>query len=560
MEAGVGHIRCNEVDVVLHGRGTRCTGHVPKVFAVHERAVVFQVKLCGFLQALATTPFLPMSSTTQCVKHTLRTMAQVSGLLGVLSTAVLSAVHTPIEDNVLSECMTAAMQAAGLDPTSPDWNCGGSVMSPTCLDKTHIAARQSLACVQEYSTAKQLKVFSMEALSTPTQSKATYECLYEKMKTCGFTEGEAFCKDTHSCLEQVRCVMTQFNLCMGEAVWPVDQLKSEATMTGVNVRPFNDCVEHTARTTCGRFQWGAASRHHIEGSACAIGATFDCGLKKGLFPFFTSDAVPVFKRSASPECVTQSHAACLNGATFCSHDTPVDVCLSQLKCTLQGINQCADYKFVTPELIPTGMLTDVDCLSSFDTLCRQTKEHTYTFTTRYNYTYHGAYHERTFDPVCAASKALYCTTAKPAMEKLKTDLKECVSQVKECGFDQPPQYWACAKMQGNSAMTTGCYKMSSCALRSATQCINDAMRLTLPHLEHTTISAVAPGVAMPVLVDTEPLSEGNRLTFAIGMALAAGMTLGVIFTALIACFFVRSRGEAHYPDVCTKNGSSLTCA
>ena len=371
--------------------------------------------------------------------------------------------------------MKTAMQTADLDPTTPDWNCGDSVLSPMCVDKAYVAARQGLVCVQEYSTAKQLKVFSMEALSTPTQSKETYECLYEKMKTCESSDEDVFCKDTHSCLEQVRCVMTQFNFCMKDDVWPVDKLRSKAEMAAFDVKPFTDCVSTTVRERCHREHdaW-------YPESACVAAVSFDCGVSKDLFPYFTSDAVPFFSHSASPECVTQSHAACLAGEVFCGTKSSIALCLSQLKCTMEGINQCADYKFISPELIPTGMLTDVDCLSNFGQLCGTVT------TVAYNYTsYSGNYTrfctDRTFDGICAASKALCCTTAKPAMEKLKTDLKKCVSEVKDtCGFGEPSKDWACAKMEGNSAMTTECYKMSSCALRSATQCINDAILLFFP--------------------------------------------------------------------------------
>ena len=405
------------------------------------------------------------------------------------------------EDRNVEMCMQIAMQIAGLDPTTPDWNCGDSVMTPTCLDKAYVVAREGLVCAQEYSTAKQLKVFSMEALSTPTQSKATYECLYEKMKTCESSDEDVFCKDTHSCLEQVRCVMTQFNFCMKDDVWPVDKLRSKAEMAAFDVKPFTDCVRNTVDDRCdGEY-----------GSPCGIAVSFDCGVSKDLFPYFTSDAVPFFSHSASPDCVKQSHAACLDGADFCSKESSVDLCLSQLKCTMEGINQCADYKFISPELIPTGMLTDVDCLSNFMQVCYTNTEHFWTDSTGYRH-YHT---DRTFDGICAASKALYCTTAKPAMEKLKTDLKECVSEVKDtCGFGEPSKDWACAKMEGNSAMTTECYKMSSCALRSATQCINDAILLFFPDKPTTPVAlpTSSPATAAPVTLapPSVPAAEEDR--------------------------------------------------
>ena len=408
-----------------------------------------------------------------------------------MALSAVSLLPATVEDRNVEMCMKTAMQTADLDPTTSDWNCGGSVLSPTCLDKTYIAAREGLVCVQEYSTAKQLKLFSMEALSTPTQSKATYECLYEKMKTCESSDEDVFCKDTHSCLEQVRCVMTQFNFCMKDDVWPVDKLRSKAEMAAFDVKPFTDCVRNTVDDRCdGKY-----------GSPCGIGVSFDCGVSKDLFPYFTNDAVPFFSHSASPECVKQSHAACLDGADFCSKDSSVDLCLSQLKCTMEGINQCADYKFISPELIPTGVLTDVDCLSSFDQLCETVTPRSYTYTNYNGFSYTRYYTDRTFDGICAMSKALYCTTAKPAMEKLKTDLKECVSEVKDtCGFGEPSEDWACANMQGNAAMTTGCYKMSSCALRSATQCINDAILLFFPDKPTTPVAlpTSSPATAAPV--------------------------------------------------------------
>ena len=405
-------------------------------------------------------------------------------------------VPATVEDRNVEMCMKTAMSTAGLDPTTSDWNCGGSVMSPMCLDKTYIAARQGLVCVQEYSTAKQLKVFSMEALSTPTQSKATYECLYEKMKTCESSDEDVFCKDTHSCLEQVRCVMTQFNFCMKDDVWPVDKLRSKAEMAAFDVKPFTDCVNTTVEDRCdGKEKYS---------SPCGIAVAFDCGVSQDLFPYFTSDAVPFFSHSASPDCVKQSHAACLDGAGFCKKDSSVDLCLSQLKCTMEGINQCADYKFISPELIPTGMLTDVDCLSSFNQLCETKTRRSSTYTDWQGYNRTQYWTDRSFNVTCAAWNALYCTTAKPAMEKLKTDLKECVSEVKDtCGFGEPSEDWACAKMQGNSAMTTGCYKMSSCALRSATQCINDAILLFFPDKSDETIAPAteAPATRVPLIVD-----------------------------------------------------------
>ena len=414
------------------------------------------------------------------------------------------------EDRNVEMCMKTAMQTAGLDPTTPDWNCGDSVLSPMCLDKAYVAARQGLVCVQEYSTAKQLKVFSMEALSTPTQSKETYECLYEKMKTCESSDEDVFCKDTHSCLEQVRCVMTQFNFCMKDDVWPVDKLRSKAEMAAFDVEPFTDCVNTTVRERC----YEVDDAWYPE-SACVAAVSFDCGVSKDLFPYFTSDAVPFFSHSASPDCVAQSHAACLGGAEFCSADASVDLCLSQLKCTMEGINQCADYKFISPELIPTGMLTDVDCLSNFRQLCGTVTRGQYTLTdwSGYNRTYY--YTNRTYDGICAASKALYCTTAKPAMEKLKTDLKECVSEVKDtCGFGEPSEDWACAKMEGNSAMTTECYKMSSCALRSATQCINDAILLFFPDKPTTPVAlpTSSPATAAPATLapPSVPAAEEDR--------------------------------------------------
>ena len=382
--------------------------------------------------------------------------------------SAVSLVSAEVEDRNVEMCMKTAMQTADLDPTTPDWNCGDSVMTPTCLDKAYVAAREGLVCVQEYSTAKQLKVFSMEALSTPTQSKATYECLYEKMKTCESSDEDVFCKDTHSCLEQVRCVMTQFNFCMKDDVWPVDKLRSKAEMAAFDVKPFTDCVSTTVPERCYRVDGGGYPE-----SACVAAVSFDCGVSKDLFPYFTSDAVPFFSHSASPDCVNKSHAACLDGEVFCGAESSIGLCLSQLKCTMEGINQCADYKFISPELIPTGMLTDVDCLSSFEQLCKTRSVHNSSYHYN-NETVWTTYIRSDFDNVCAASKALYCTTAKPAMEKLKTDLKECVSEVKDtCGFGEPSKDWACAKMEGNSAMTTECYKMSSCALRSATQCINE---------------------------------------------------------------------------------------
>ena len=399
------------------------------------------------------------------------------------------------EDRQVEMCMQTAMSTADLDPTTPDWNCGDSVLSPMCVDKAYVAARQGLVCVQEYSTAKQLKVFSMEALSTPTQSKATYECLYEKMKTCESSDEDVFCKDTHSCLEQVRCVMTQFNFCMKDDVWPVDKLRSKAEMAAFDVKPFTDCVNTTVRERCYRVDGEGYPQ-----SACVAAVSFDCGVSKDLFPYFTSDAVPFFSHSASPDCVNKSHAACLDGEVFCDAKSSIGLCLSQLKCTMEGINQCADYKFISPELIPTGMLTDVDCFSTFDELCKTRSVHTYSYQYNNQTVWH-TYTSNDFDTICAASKALYCTTAKPAMEKLKTDLKECVSEVKDtCGFGEPSEDWACAKMEGNSAMTTECYKMSSCALRSATQCINDAILLFFPDKPTTPVAlpTSSPATAAPV--------------------------------------------------------------
>ena len=411
--------------------------------------------------------------------------------VALVALSAVSLLPAAEEDRNVEMCMKTAMSTANLDPTTSDWNCGGSVLSPTCLDKTYIAAREGLVCVQEYSTAKQLKVFSMEALSTPTQSKETYECLYEKMKTCESSDEDRLCKDTHSCLEQVRCVMTQFNFCMKDDVWPVDKLRSKAEMAAFDVKPFTDCVRNTVDDRCdGKY-----------GSPCGIGVSFDCGVSQNLFPYFTSDAVPFFSHSASPECVKQSHAACLDGADFCSAGSSIALCLSQLKCTMEGINQCADYKFISPELIPTGVLTDVDCLSSFDKLCETVTPRSYTYTDWQGYNRTQYWTDRSFNVTCAAWNALYCTTAKPAMEKLKTDLKECVSEVKDtCGFGEPSEDWACAKMEGNSAMTTECYKMSSCALRSATQCINDAILLFFPDKPTTPVAlpTSSPATAAPV--------------------------------------------------------------
>ena len=430
-----------------------------------------------------TDVLTPISNTN--THHTLSTGIHITMSAFTALAVALSAVSLlppAEEDRNVEMCMKTGIQIAGLDPTTPDWNCGDSVMTPTCLDKAHVAAREGLVCVQKYSTAKQLKVFSMEALSTPTQSKATYECLYEKMKTCESSDEDVFCKDTHSCLEQVRCVMTQFNFCMKDDVWPVDKLRSKAEMAAFDVKPFTDCIRDNS-DRCENFGsfGGSETGSTLDISdVCVAAVSFDCGVSKDLFPYFTSDAVPFFSHSASPDCVAQSHAACLNGAEFCSAEISVDLCLSQLKCTMEGINQCADYKFISPELIPTGMLTDVDCFSNFEQLCQTRSVQTYSYQ-YYNETVWFSYSTYDFDAICAASKALYCTTAKPAMEKLKTDLKECVSEVKDtCGFGEPSKDWACAKMEGNSAMTTECYKMSSCALRSATQCINDAILLFFP--------------------------------------------------------------------------------
>ena len=185
------------------------------------------------------------------------------------------------------------------------------MISPICLDKAYVAARESLVCVQEYSTAKQLKVFSMEALSTPTQSKETYECLYEKMKPCESSDEDVFCKDTHSCLEQVRCVMTQFNFCMKDDVWPVDKLRSKAEMAAFDVKPFTDCIRDNADRCDNAGSFGESWIGSIldSGDVCLVAVSFDCGVSQDLFPYFTSDAVPFFSHSASPDCVTESHAA-----------------------------------------------------------------------------------------------------------------------------------------------------------------------------------------------------------------------------------------------------------
>ena len=360
------------------------------------------------------------------------------------------------EDDEVARCLQSAMLEARLNASEPDWNCGGSAGSATCLRKGWVALREGLLCVQKYSTARDLDLFTTGSLATPEEANKTYQCLYNRIDTCSMSNGNS-CTSFFECTASWKCIATVTNLCLKTELLPVSRIKPHKSYVNYDLTPFHDC---TKQRKCGS-------------QVCHAFASYDCAVSTGLLPFYSSKDAAFLMNAPEQECAEDGFRYCLGGGGMCGEDATYAECVEQLRCTAEVVNRCAKQNLIPTRLIPTGVASEADCSKPLSTLCTPNKRCAFPCVTQRD----GAqcsYACGKFDAICAAEQTLYCTASSEALETLKMELKVCKKRVNECD----PSEWCLGDVF--RANPSRCYAALNCAVRGSVQCANSAVAILFP--------------------------------------------------------------------------------
>ena len=345
-----------------------------------------------------------------------------------------------------TKCAQKALEAAGFDENTGDFNCGDSPLAANCQRKAGQLIATGLSCVQEYTAMGDIAFFNLPALSSPDKSRAAYECLLDKTMDCGVE-----CKDTSSCLNEVRCAATVVNTCLKADVFPLADMKTSEQMLGYDFEPFNDCVAKNMNdntTTCtGNLQSESAE------IGCGIASVIVCGLETGLLKDYTNGKIKMFLGLPNYQCMGKKITACQKPVEckLEAGDTP-DKCALQVKCMGEGINECAGYDLIPTRFIPSSVKQTADCTQSFMTLCGE---------------------DGVINQDCAVGKALMCSVQGEHIEALKSDLSTCEHNMEKCVTADPN---ACS-----GEFDQACFDLINCVAHGGMKCVNDAIQIVLPN-------------------------------------------------------------------------------
>ena len=337
----------------------------------------------------------------------------------------------------LTKCAQKAMEAAGFDEYTGDFNCGDSPLAANCQRKTGQMVASGLSCLQEYTAMGDIAFFNLPALSSPDKSRDAYECLLNKMLDC---DVGVVCDDTFKCVDEFRCAATAVNTCLKADVFPIADMKTSEQMLGYNYEPFNSCMDKSG---------GSASDEMSE-----VSNFFDCGISSGLLKDFTNGQVKMFLNVPNYQCMGKKITACQKPVEckLEAGDTP-DKCALQVKCMGEGINECAGYDLIPTRFIPSSVKQTADCTQSYMALCGQ--------------------RDGTIDKDCAVQKSLMCSVQGEHIEALKSELSTCEDNVVKCVNSDPN---ACS-----GDFDEACFDLINCVAHGGMKCVNQAIVVALPN-------------------------------------------------------------------------------
>ena len=342
----------------------------------------------------------------------------------------------------LTKCAQKALEAAGFDENTGDFNCGDSPLAANCQRKAGQLIATGLSCVQEYTAMGDIAFFNLPALSSPDKTRDAFDCLLNEMLDC---DVGVRCDGTFECMDQFTCGATAVNTCLKADIFPLADMKTSEQMLGYDFEPFNDCMDSK---NCN----GDSSN---QARICQVSNFFDCGISSGLLKDYTKGQIKMFLNVPNTQCMNDKIGACITSkdCQLDSSNTP-DQCIMQATCIGDVVNECAGYDLIPTRFFPSSVKQTVDCTQSYIGLCPGD--------------------DGMIDKECAVQKALMCAVFQGEhIEALKSDLSSCQDNVVKCVNSDPN---ACA-----GDFDEACFDMINCAAHGGMKCVNDAIQVALPN-------------------------------------------------------------------------------